>query len=612
MMYVETLSEFIEWASQFKDGQYLFRGVPNDNFEIEASAYRRLPEADSGNPSKLLRINQRLIEDARSLGHDRKNGEQLSDLELLAELQHFGAATCLIDFTRSALDALWFACLKNPKEEANGKVFAVRYDDVARLRTVTPKLIKEDINYFFQSDENGRYPLYQWAPKLQNNRIIAQHSVFLFGGAQIEVATECVIIKSSKQEILTSLEEVSDITEATMYPDFDGFARLHAHDKPHIESDAKGCLQRGIEAHQNNNLDDAIAYYTEIIRLDPDISILTTTYDCRGLAYSDKGDYDRAIVDFTEAIEPNPNHYTYYNRGVAYLKKGDYNRAIEDFTEAIELNPDDAEAYNNRGLAYNNEDDYGRAIEDFTKAIQLNPNYSIAYNNRGLAYRDKDDYDRAIVDFNMAIELKPDLAEAHYNRGLAYIDKGDYDRTIVDCNTAIALNPDYADAYNNRGLAYSNKGEYERSIVDFNTAIELKPDDAIAYNNRGNAYNNKGEVDHAIEDFTTAIALNPDYAEAYNNRGLADQIKGDIDRAIVDFTTAIERKPDLAEAYNNRGEAWLHLDEWKRAKSDLMTAKNMGMDIIATFHNVYRSVAIFEQVSGVKLPADIAAMLTPQ
>ena len=476
MMYVETLSEFIEWASQFKDGQYLFRGVPNDNFEIEASAYRRLPEADSGNPSKLLRINQRLIEDARSLGHDRKNGEQLSDLELLAELQHFGAATCLIDFTRSALDALWFACLKNPKEEANGKVFAVRYDDVARLRTVTPKLIKEDINYFFQSDENGRYPLYQWAPKLQNNRIIAQHSVFLFGGAQIEVATECVIIKSSKQEILTSLEEVSDITEATMYPDFDGFARLHAHDKPHIESDAKGCLQRGIEAHQNNNLDDAIAYYTEIIRLDPDISILTTTYDCRGLAYSDKGDYDRAIVDFTEAIEPNPNHYTYYNRGVAYLKKGDYNRAIEDFTEAIELNPDDAEAYNNRG----------------------------------------------------------------------------------------------------------------------------------------NAYNNKGEVDHAIEDFTTAIALNPDYAEAYNNRGLADQIKGDIDRAIVDFTTAIERKPDLAEAYNNRGEAWLHLDEWKRAKSDLMTAKNMGMDIIATFHNVYRSVAIFEQVSGVKLPADIAAMLTPQ
>ena len=153
MMYVETLSEFIEWASQFKDGQYLFRGVPNEKYKIEASAYRRLPESDKDNPSRLLKINQRLIEDARSLGHDQKDGEQLSDLELLAELQHFGAATCLVDFSRSALDGIWFACLKNPKKkeegEANGKVFAVRHDDVVRLRTVTPKLIKEDIDYFF-------------------------------------------------------------------------------------------------------------------------------------------------------------------------------------------------------------------------------------------------------------------------------------------------------------------------------------------------------------------------------------------------------------------------------------------------------------------------------
>ena len=40
----ETLSEFIEWAAQFSDGQYLFRGVSTESYKIEASAYRRLPE----------------------------------------------------------------------------------------------------------------------------------------------------------------------------------------------------------------------------------------------------------------------------------------------------------------------------------------------------------------------------------------------------------------------------------------------------------------------------------------------------------------------------------------------------------------------------------------
>ena len=105
-----TLNKFIDWTARFKDGQYLFRGVTQEKYGIVASACRRLPKADQNNPSKLLKINQELIDKARGLGHDQRDGRQLTDLELLAELQHFGAATCLIDFSRNALVALWFAC----------------------------------------------------------------------------------------------------------------------------------------------------------------------------------------------------------------------------------------------------------------------------------------------------------------------------------------------------------------------------------------------------------------------------------------------------------------------------------------------------------------------
>ena len=64
-------------------------------------------------------------------------------------------------------------------------------------------------------------------------------------------------------------------------------------------------------------------------------------------------------------------------------------------------------------------------------------------------------------------------------------------------------------------------------------------------------------------------------------------------------------------AYNNRGLAFLHLQEWEKAKSDLTTARDMGVDIIALFRILYSNVANFEQEYGVKLPKDIAAMLTP-
>lgn len=81
---VKTLSGFLKWTEQFNDGQYLFRGVSKHTYKLEASAYRRLLEADRNNSARLLKINRELINKARLLGHDRKDGHYLSDLELLA------------------------------------------------------------------------------------------------------------------------------------------------------------------------------------------------------------------------------------------------------------------------------------------------------------------------------------------------------------------------------------------------------------------------------------------------------------------------------------------------------------------------------------------------
>ncbi len=252
---VKTLTGFMKWAEQFNDGQYLFRGVTRDDYQIEASTYRRLQNEEDRTPANLLKLNQKLIEDARLMGHDQKDGQQLSDLDLLAELQHFGAATCLIDFTRDARIALWFACQqssKSSKRPANGKVFAVRIDDSTRFRKIDTTLIKKDIDHFLAQDTkdfSAQGPedlfaqdeyLYQWQPKHQNNRIVAQKSVFVFGSIEIETEAACVIIESAKPKILKSLDKLSGIIEASMFPDFDGFARLHAQNKPYIGSDIPG------------------------------------------------------------------------------------------------------------------------------------------------------------------------------------------------------------------------------------------------------------------------------------------------------------------------------------------------------------------------------------
>jgi len=133
---------------------------------------------------------------------------------------------------------------------------------------------------------------------------------------------------------------------------------------------------------------------------------------------------------------------THYERGKVFFDRGDWDTAILEFTEAIRLDPGDAIVYNNRGAAYDNKGDYDHAISDYTQAIRLDPNDSVFYNNRGAAYYDKGDYDRAIADLTQAIRLEPDNAVIYFNRGSAYKAKRDTTRANADYAKAKELGYD--------------------------------------------------------------------------------------------------------------------------------------------------------------------------
>ena len=135
----------------------------------------------------------------------------------------------------------------------------------------------------------------------------------------------------------------------------------------------------------------------------------------------------------------------------------------------------------------------------------------------------------------------------------------------------------------------------------------------MVYFNRGIIYQKMNEVDLAIKDFTKVIQLKEGDAEAYNRRGMAHGKMGYIEGAIQDFYKAIELKPDFAEPYTNLGLMWLQIQAWDYFKSDLIAARDVDVDIAAGFRNAFGTVAKFEQITGIRLPEDIAAMLiSPQ
>jgi tetratricopeptide (TPR) repeat protein len=235
---------------------------------------------------------------------------------------------------------------------------------------------------------------------------------------------------------------------------------------------------------------------------------------------------DQTIASCTAAIrsgrlKPADLAIEYYNRGIAFRHKGDYDRAIADYTQAITLDPKYENAYVNRGNMYREKGDFDRAIADYTQVITLDPKYENAYFKRGNMYREKGDFDRAIADYSEAIRLDPENVATVINRGVAYDSKGDHDHAIADDSRALDL------CKQNLCTQY---GQYS------------------AYDNRGDAYLGKGDYDHAIADYTNAIRLDPKNIKGYFTRGIANLYAGALPKALADLNQASELDPKDAAA----------------------------------------------------------------
>ena len=142
-------------------------------------------------------------------------------------------------------------------------------------------------------------------------------------------------------------------------------------------------------------------------------------------------DWDKEIIDRTIEIATDPDAWAYLHRGNAYVYKGEYDKAIEDFTKAIEFDPTFTWAYHERGSAYDLKGEDSKAISDLNKAIEIDQ-YGDAFFARGHFYSKKGDYDKAIADFTRAIEMSPTYAIAYQMRAKAYRNKGENNRAEAD------------------------------------------------------------------------------------------------------------------------------------------------------------------------------------
>jgi tetratricopeptide (TPR) repeat protein len=186
-----------------------------------------------------------------------------------------------------------------------------------------------------------------------------------------------------------------------------------------------------------------------------------------------------------------------YMRGLAYVTKGDPDRAITDYNEAIRLNPNNGLTFNERGLAYKAKDDLDRALADFNEAVRLNSDNADIHYNRGNVFMKKGDLDHAIADLDEAIRLGP--------ANIVAIAKD-------DAITRIAIDRIKADYFGARGQAKFLQANFEDAASDYARFVQFHRDEPYTILRLYLARARSGQPSGAAELESSAAALKqPDW-----------------------------------------------------------------------------------------------------
>src|SRR5262249_9027791 len=145
------------------------------------------------------------------------------------------------------------------------------------------------------------------------------------------------------------------------------------------------------------------------------------------------------------------DNLAYARRARAYEHKKDHEKALADYTKAIQIDSKNASVVNNRGIVYLNKNELTAAATDFTRAIEPSPKNSIALSNRTYVHYRLKEYDKALVDASQAIEHDPFNTQARRIGGLSLRDKGDLEGAVKVFTVGLKLNPKSADLYYYRG-----------------------------------------------------------------------------------------------------------------------------------------------------------------
>lgn len=343
---------------------------------------------------------------------------------------------------------------------------------------------------------------------------------------------------------------------------------------------------RGVEAIQKNNAEEALEYLNKELEDNPN-----NGYALAWIATVRKyqEEYGRALTAVDLAIKHIPKKdkqyraFAYIVRAEVYIGLNEKEKALADFAAAIKETPDDADVYEKRANLYYYLDKYDLADKDYRKIISIDPGSVMGYMGIGRNANAEKRYDDAIEQFNYVTRLASDYSSGYSFRAESYAGLKQYDKAIDDIikaldidgdNKAFHLMQQVADSAmvplvaklkvqsvknpNNEywlyclGVVHEHTDAYKKAIEYYTSCYEKEASDVVAYR-ISQCHSEMGNFSLALDHIDNAIALDStDFDYVMEKADLLYE-SGNTKDAIVESGKYINHYPDYFGGYYRRG-----------------------------------------------------------
>ena len=247
----------------------------------------------------------------------------------------------------------------------------------------------------------------------------------------------------------------------------------------------------------------------EVLKKEPlpkKVSVKARDHFLKGLFYQEQEEYEKALVEFYQALSFDSTSATIYNSiAENHIKLGHFESAHLLLEKALKIDPDNTQSLSLLADSYFRLRDDDKAITTYKKLLEIDP-YDEEARRILIFLLEKNHRNKELAEqYEQLVGMYGERRQYYEKLVEIYLQQQEYEKGRKALDKLIGLDPGNVRALYLKGVIYRQMNQPDSALVSFHQALQADPEFVMAAEQMSMIYRNRRQWDKIIEVYTPLL-----------------------------------------------------------------------------------------------------------